>query len=160
MRKHKMFAALAVAACLLTGSLTASAADERLGTIVDGSLLTEETSVEDTVYPFARGTYLANGSGGLTIEGFRKVEVSGRTNAHQIVDKLNVSLILQRLEDDSWVPVYTYGPKSAYNAYTVSAAKTYSVAGGYYYRMLGIHSVVEDGTSESVSSCTNGIWVE
>lgn len=160
MRKHKMLAAIAAAACLLTGSLTVSAADERLGTIVDGSLLTDETSVETTVYSVARGIYLNNGSGGLTIEGSRKVEISGRTNAHQVVDKINVSLFLQRLEGDKWVPVYTYGPKSAYNAYTVSAAKTYSVAGGYYYRMAGGHSVVEDGNVESVSSCTNGIWVE
>lgn len=160
MRKHKMLAALAVAACLLTGSLTVSAADERLGTIVDGSLLTEETSVENIVYPFARGTYLANGSGGLTIEGSRTVAVVGRTNAHQVVDQLNVSLLLQRLKGDKWVSVYTYGPKSAYNTYKVSASKTYSVSGGYYYRLVGTHSVVEDGTSESIASCTNGIWVE
>lgn len=160
MRKHKMLAAIAAAACLLTGSLTVSAADDRLGTIVDGSLLTDETSVEDTVYPYAKGTYLNNGVGALTIEGFRKVAISGRTNAHQVVDKINISLFLQRLEGNSWVPVHAYGPKSAYNAYTVSASKTYSITGGYYYRMVGGHSVVEDGNVESISSCTDGIWVE
>lgn len=160
MRKCKMFAALAMAACLMTGSLSVSAADERLGTVVDGSLLTDASSAEAEANSYARGVYLSNGSGAITIEGSRSVSVSGRTNAHQVVDKLSVGFILQRLKGDSWVPVYTLGPKVAYNAYTVSTSKTYSVSGGYYYRVVGTHSVVEDGTSESVASCTNGIWVE
>lgn len=160
MRKCKMFAALAMAACLMTGSLSVSAADERLGTVVDGSLLTDASSAEAEANSYARGKFLSHGTGTISIMGSRSVGVSGRTNAYQVVDKLNVSLILQRLKGDNWVPVYTYGPKSAYNTYSVTASKTYSVTGGYYYRLVGTHSVVENGTSESVASCTDGIWVE
>lgn len=127
---------------------------------MDGSLLTEDTSAEATAYSRTRGVYLSYGTGGLTIEGSRSVGISGSTIAYQTVDRINVTLLLQRLSGSSWVTVSTLGPKSAYNTYKVSASNTYSVSGGYYYRVVGTHSIVESGSTEAVSSCTDGIWVE
>lgn len=146
--------------CMIFGMIQVSAADERLGTVVDGSLLTDESNVETIVYGRMRGTYLNCGTGGLTVKGFRTVNIAGSTNAHQVVDKINLSLLLQRLVGNSWVTVNTYGPISKYNTYTISGSATFSISGGYYYRVVGSHSVIENGTTEAVSSCSNGVWID
>ncbi len=159
-RRCKIIAIMLTLVCLFVCNIQVLAADERLGTIVDGSLLTEETGAETTAYPLARGTYLSSGSGAITIKGARSVAVSGGTSAYQKVDEIKVTLHLQRLVGNQWVTVNTLGPKTAYNAYTVSNSKTYSVTGGYYYRVSGSHIVNEDGRSEAVPSWTDGVWVD
>lgn len=160
MKKKIKVIAVMMLACMMLCSISASAADDRLGTIVDGSLLTEQTEVEAIGYPLARGAFLSSGLGGLTITGSRTVRVSGATDAYQYVDEIKVTLLLQRLVGSQWVTVNTLGPKTAYNAYTVSTAKTYSVSGGYYYRVVGSHVAIEGSTNEAISSCSNGVWVE
>lgn len=159
-RRYKTMLMMLTLICIFVCNIQVSAADERLGTIVDGSVLTEETDAETIVYPVARGTYLSSGSGGITIEGARKVRVSGGTSAYQTVDEIKVTLQLQRLVGNQWVTVNTLGPKTAYNTYTVSNAKTYSVSGGYYYRVYGSHVVIEGGRNEAVPSWTDGVWVD
>lgn len=158
-KKFKIIAALMMV-CMMLCSMSASAADERLGTIVDGSLLTEQTEVEATGYPLARGTYLGSGYGGLMITGSRTVKMSGGTDAYQSVDEIKVTLLLQRLVGSQWVTVSTLGPKTAYNTYTVSNVKSYSVSGGYYYRVYGTHVVNEGSVREAIGSCSDGVWVE
>ena len=158
-RRCKAIVALMLACCMLFGSIPAAAADELLGTVVDGSLLTDDTEVSYTT-PQARGTYLASGSGRLTLSAYRKLYMSGDTSSYQSVDKIKVTLYLQRLVNGSWVTVYTLGPKTAYNTYYVSAGNTYSVAGGYYYRVYGGHTVIEGSKSEAHTSYSNGFWVE
>lgn len=158
-RRSRIITVILFLTCMLLGSMHVSAADDRLGTIVDGSLLTDNLEAETTVYPLARGTYLSSGTGGLTIKGARSVRISGSTNAYQNVDEITVTLHLQRLEGNKWVNVTTLGPKTAYNTYTVSNANTYSVTGGYYYRVYGGHSVIEGGRNEAVPSYTDGVWV-
>lgn len=145
--------------CFAAGNLDVRAADELLGTVVDGSLLTDQAEAESTVYPKLRGTYLSGGSGHLTIAAYGKVTVSGSTSAYQAVDSIKLTLYLQRLQNGSWSHVATLGTKSASNAYYVSNSRTYSVAHGYYYRVYGGHTAVEGKTIESLTSATNGIWV-
>lgn len=159
-KKVRIMAVMLMVACMIFGTMQVSAADERLGTVVDGSLLTDETTVEATAYGRMRGAYLNYGTGNLTVKGFRSINMSGSTNAYQSVDRINLSLLLQRLVGNSWVTVNTIGPKSKYNTYTISGSGTYSVAGGYYYRVYGTHSIVEGSTSEATSSCTDGVWIE
>ena len=144
---------------LVLGSFSALATDELLGTVVDDSLLTEELEAEGIAYPKVRGAYLSSGSGHISIVGTRQVNVSGSTSAYQKVDKIKVTLYLQRLENGSWVHVTTLGPKTNTNANYVSNSKTYSVTGGYYYRVYGGHTVIENGASEAMTSFTNGIKV-
>lgn len=159
-RRCKAIVALMLACCMLFGSIPAAAADELLGTVVDGSLLTDDTEASYSVVPKARGKYLASGSGGLSLTAYRKLYMSGDTSSYQSVDKIKVTLHLQRLVNGSWVTVYTLGPKTAYNTYYVSNSNTYSVAGGYYYRVYGGHTVIENGASEAHTSYSNGFWVE
>ncbi len=145
--------------CLAMTALPVCAADELLGTVVDGSLLTDEDSAEVTVYPKARGSLLSYGTGGISIAGKRLVRIAGSTAAYKKVEKVKVSILLQRLEGKSWEHVLTMGPKIAYNTNIVSNSNTYSVTGGYYYRAYGLHTVINGSTSESTPSSSDGIWV-
>lgn len=156
----KRIMALTFVCCMLFGSIPAAAADELLGTVVDGSLLTDDTEVTYEILPKARGTYLASGSGDLTLTAYRKLYMSGDTSSYKSVDKIKVHLYLQRLENGNWVTVYTLGPKTAYDTYYVSAGQTYSVAGGHYYRVSGGHTIIKGSTTESQTSYSNGFWVE
>ena len=155
----KLVLPLLLLCCLFMSTLQVAAADELLGTVVDGSVLTNELEAESIVYPRQRGSYLSHGTGRITSAGTGSVTVTGSTSAYQTVDTIKVTLYLQRLESGSWVTIATLGPKSKYNANYVSNSKTYSVARGYYYRVTGGHTVIENGTSEAITSATNGIKV-
>lgn len=146
--------------CMLFGTCHVFAADELLGTVVDGSLLTDGTEAEYTITPKARGAFLSYGTGSLTQTGTRQLYMSGTTVAYQAVDKIKVTLHLQRLVNGTWVNVATLDTKTAYNDYYVSNSRYYSVSGGYYYRVYGGHSIIESGTSEALTSYSNGFWVD
>ncbi|MCD7833423.1 MAG: DUF6147 family protein [Lachnospiraceae bacterium] len=147
--------------CMICGTLHVSAADELLGTVVDGSLLTEETEVTTTVYPKARWSYLSDGTGTMTVTGTRTVRLSGSTTAWKSVDLIYVNMYLQRLVNGTWCTYYIGTRVTKYDAYFVSVTETgISVEGGYYYRAIGTHVINQDGTIESVSSYTNDIWID
>jgi hypothetical protein len=145
--------------CFIFGDLNVQAADELLGTVVDGSVLTDELEVESTVYPLMRGSYLSSGSGTLKIAGTGKVTIAGNTCAYQTVDEISVTLYLQQLKNGSWVHVTTLGPKKAYNTSYVSNSGTFTVTRGYYYRVTGAHVAIKGDTADALSSFTNALYV-
>ncbi len=159
-KKGRTIVATVLLLCMIFGTLHSYAADELLGTVVDGSLLTEETEVESIVYPKARYSYLASGTGSLKLTGTRTVLMVGATTALQSVDKIQVYTYLQRLKNGTWVNFYSGTPGIKYNAYYVSTSDTITVEGGYYYRTRGAHSAKEGSTTESMSSYTNGMWID
>ena len=159
-RRSKMIITLMMLCCMVFSSIPVLAADELLGTVVDGSLLTDDTEVSFTVTPKARGTYLSSGTGNLRLSAYRTLSLSGSTSCYQAVDKVKVTLYLQRLVNGSWTTVSTLGPKTAYNDYYVYNSNSYSVSGGYYYRVYGGHSAIEGSTSEALTSYSDGFWVE
>lgn len=159
-KRSKIIITLVVICCILFVSIPAYAADELLGTVVGGSLLTDDTEVSYTITPKARGIYLADGHGSLTLTAYRTLGMSGSTSCYQYVDEVNVKLYLQRLVNGTWTTVATLGPKTAYNDYYVSNSKSYSVAGGYYYRVYGGHGAIEGSKSEALTSYSDGFWVE
>lgn len=146
--------------CLVLGSITVNAADGRLGTIVDGSLLTEEGEVEGFTETFARGTYLASGNGRLTNKGNHVVNVFGSTSCNRTSNEVKVTLHLQRLTGNTWTNVYTLGPKTATNTVYVSNSNNYTITGGYYYRVKGSHSAKKGSTTEVTASYTDGLWID
>ena len=160
--KTKKFGVLLVFVLLVSlvfGSINTQAENDRIGEIVDGSLLTDDTTAEYTEYSRTRGIYLNFGTGKLSNLGGHQVSVSGSTVCHRTCDEVKVTLYLQRLEGNTWVNAKTLGAVTSYNTYTVSASQTYTVAGGYYYRVKGSHTAKESGTSETCSSYTNSIWI-
>lgn len=140
-------------------ALPVCAADELLGTVVDGSLLTDDSYAEGQTYLKQRGSILSHGSGSVSIEGTRKVGLYGSTTAHKTVDQVQVTMFLQRLESGSWEHYLTMGPKIKYNSNFVSNSNTYSVTGGYYYRAYGSHTAINGSTVESAASSSDGVWV-
>lgn len=151
---------VAVLFCCLFAMMTVNAADERLGTVVDGSLLTEGTEVEGFTERIARGTYLSYGIGRLSNNGNHNVNVSGNTSCNRTSDVVKVTLHLQRLVGNTWTTVYTLGPKTATNAVYVSNSKNYTITGGYYYRVKGSHSAKKGSTTEVTASYTDGLWIK
>ena len=162
MKNKKRWCMFLVVFALMLVSCQVYAADGRLGSIVDGSVLTDKTIVEGNTESGsgARGTYLASGSGKLVLNGGRSVNMSGDTSCNRVSDEVKVTLYLQRLVGTSWSTVYTLGPKTATNAYYVSNSKNYTVTGGYYYRVKGTHSAKKGTTTESTSSYTDGVWID
>ena len=162
MKKMKQLVlVMSLLTCFLFGTVHVTAANESLGKVVDGSVLTNKSKVESTVYPWARGSYLSSGAGRLEIVGSGQVKMSGDTFAYQTVDEIKVTLHLQRLKSDEsgWVHIATLGPKTAKKTNVVSYSSTYSVAHGYYYRVQGAHTVIQSGKAESMVSYTDGLWV-
>lgn len=156
---RKGILAMLLLGCLMFGTATVFAEEYQPGDIVDGSTLTHELQAEGIAYPKLRGTYFSNGTGSITLTGSRTVLITGSTTARQTVDSVKVTMNLQRLKNNNWTTVSIYGPTVKNNAYHVSTSRTCSVTGGYYYRMYGGHTVIENGAFESATSCTNGIWV-
>lgn len=159
-RKIKILLSVLLLLCVSISSISVLAADERVGEIVDGSLLTENSGSESIVNSALRGVFLSYGTGTISNPSGRTVSVDGRTVCYTTCDKVKVTLHLQKLVGNSWSTIATVGPKTATNAYTVSASNSYTVTGGYYYRVKGAHTAIDDGSTETVTSFTDGIWIE
>lgn len=145
--------------CMTLGTMQVSAADDRLGTVIDGSLLTNATSAESISTPLTRGSILNNGTGGITVVSGRTINAGGTTTAYRTVDRISVNLFVQKLTGSTWVNAVTVPSKTLYNAYHVSQSKNYTVSGGYYYRVRGNHIAVDGDIYESTTSATDGIWI-
>ena len=158
-KKARILLATFMMLCLVISGMPVSAADSRIGEIVDGSVLTNETEAEYGEYSRARGTYLASGIGRIANLGGRQVRISGSTNCYRTSDEVRVSLTLQRLEGGSWVSTGLTATGTSYNSFEVSAGDTFSVSGGYYYRVYGSHTAKKGSTTETCTSYSNGIWV-
>ena len=160
-RKIKCLIMLVVCMCVVLTSFQASAAD--IGDIWEGmesELLENALETEDVWINMARrGTYLKAGRAKISNEGNRVVKISGGTDAHQVCDRVVATIYLDRYENGTWVPV-TSVSATATDAYTANCSKNVSVAGGYYYRARGYHTVHEGNTSESAPSLSNGIWID
>lgn len=157
-KRAKLLAAVLIGLSL--GTLQVSAADDRLGTVVDGSLLTNETSAECRVSSLARGSILSDGTGRITITGARTINAGGTTTAYRTVDRVEVRLFVQELSGNTWVNSITVPSKTLYNAYHVSQSKNYTVSGGKYYRVKGAHIAVDGDIYESTASATDGLWID
>lgn len=157
-RIRLLFTPIILLICITVGTLFVSAQESE--TLVDDSKLTHDLQAEGIAYPKLRGTYLDHGAGRITVTGYRQVMITGDTIARQSVDSVKVTIHLQRLEGGNWVTIASYGPTTRHNTYYVSVNRTYSVAGGYYYRMRGSHTVIEGDAFESAVSSTNGIWID
>lgn len=160
MRRSKLFLFLMLICCFCIGAVTASAADDRLGMVVDGSRLTDSSYAEGDLQSVTRGTYLGYGSGRLSINGPGSVHVSGYTSCNRVSDQVKVTLHLQYLKNGSWATLHTLGPKVVHNGSYASNSRDYIVPGGKYYRVYGTHIAIKGDVVESVASYTDGFWVD
>lgn len=159
-RKIKILLSVLFLLCTLMCSMNVLAADDRLGEVVDGSLLTDDSESEGITQSLLRGAFLNYGSGAISNPSGKKVSISGQTVCYRTCDKVKVTLHLQRLVGNTWSTLYTLGTKTATNTYFVSNSNSYTVTGGYYYRVYGSHIAFDGDDSEATASFTNGIWIE
>ena len=153
--------------CVGLISTTAFAAEDN---IIEGSMLTHESSAQDTKLFFNMnpsmdpsislyGDYLASGTVSITDKGNGVVYVSGITNCLSVCDSVRVNVYLQRLVNGSWQTVASRSHTSNNTPYT-SYGISLAVRKGYYYRVTGSHSVTHNGRTESTSTATDAIYID
>lgn len=132
---------------------------DELGTVVDGSLLTDLLEVKADSRDLLRGNYLSYGTSGLVNHEDGTVTAGGSTVAHVVCDKVYLTLTLQQKVGDDWYDYRTW-KRTKTEASSLSKEYTVEVPSGFFYRVQGVHLVEENGdNSESQVTLTNGVWV-
>lgn len=139
------------------------------GLVVDGSMLTSNLEAKDTkplvpVNPFDQGIfpygdYLSNGTAQISNQGGGTIYISGGTYCYETCNSVQVNLFLERYSNGSWGNV-TSSHKTVNDAYVATDGFFYAVKKGYYYRVRGGHVATKNGTTESTTTCTDGIYID
>lgn len=163
MRKKSLAVVLSLMCCLCLAGTKSEAAELKTqgpmdGIMVDGSMLTSELESEGLWNKLSRGAYLASGASQIVNKGNNTIYMSGTTNCHKTVDRVKAIIYLQRLQNGSWVSVASE-VYTAEDAYTISGGATAWVAGGYYYRVRGVHTAAKGEVLESGNSQTDGLYI-
>lgn len=159
---RKRILSFILALCMIIGmcmTAYASESEPELGDIVDGSLLTNETSSEITIYNRARGNILDRGVARVSEIGSGRINAYGAVMAAVNCDTLRLVINIQRLEGGSWVNIKTY-TDTASNTSLLTKSYNYSVAKGYYYRVRAGCVAIKAGTTETQIPITDGIWID
>lgn len=131
----------------------------KIGDVVDGSLLTNDSESEVTIINPARGNILNQGTTRLTNKGNGVVNVYGAVFGSVVCDKLILDMTLQRLQNGTWIDVQ-YFSDTAYNQGYLTNSYNVSVTKGYYYRVKAACVAQKGSTSESKMPITNGLWID
>ena len=137
-----------------------------------------QASAKETVYPktlhtyaatadFAsdewtvaqRGAYLLDGTSSIARESSSMISISGCTNATRVCDEVELTLYVERSKSyATGYSTYKYYSYSADDVYTLAKEiANIPIVRGYYYRVVGVHSVTEGSTMETTNSVTNPI---
>jgi hypothetical protein len=104
--------------------------------------------------------YIQSGSSAIETTTSGTVIVSGDTKAYSIVDEITVSLSVQYWDGGQWVDFSHVADFSKKEASYVDGNEEVIVSSGYYYRTKGIHTVYQDGTTETLTSYSNYVYVD
>ena len=106
-----------------------------------------------------RGAYLGSGTSSIARAGSTTINISGATNATRTCDKIKLILYVERSTSYSTgystYKSYSYTSEDVYSL--VKGISNISVERGYYYRVKGVHSVTENGITETTDSVTDPI---
>lgn len=149
-----------LSAALLIGCFGANAfAEEVSYPMVTHNRTSTEDSASDDWSVCQRGTYLGSGTCSMVKEDASHINISGGTTATRVCDEVTLILYVERSKN------YSTG-YSTYKTYEFTEKEVYQVAReisnisvekGYYYRVAGVHSVLEGGTRETTDSVTDPI---
>lgn len=125
--------------------------------VLDGSELTYDDEAVGTDTKITRGDDLLAGYSKIVRLGPEKIYAGGTTLATQEVEKVMISVIIERAQegDTEW-SFYDSWQKKSYNVDRVGSNRMMEVEGGYYYRVRCTHSANDDVSS----SFTDGVYVE
>lgn len=118
---------------------------------------TEDEAMSDEWYVVQKGAYLLSGSCEIIRSSGTSITIAGVTNAVQDCDKVQLKLYVERsTSKTSGYTTYKSYSYSANNAHQITKeVANIPVVRGYYYRIRGVHSVVEGSTTETTSSLSN-----
>lgn len=112
---------------------------------------------EDTSYSLLRGNNLNYGTVKISKLSANEINIYGVTQCHQECDELWLNLYLEQKVDGSYGTYKSWKLKD-YNDTSLSTSLNVIVPSGHYYRVRGYHAA-KDGTKESTTTLTQGIWV-
>ena len=157
----KRLFSLVLSIALLLGCFQMNAfAEETTYPKVSHTYTTTEDFASDDWQVDLRGAYLGNGTSSIAKPDSTHANISGCTNATRTIDTVRLTLYLERSK--SYATGY-----GTYKTYSYSANNVYQLAkgisnipvdGGYYYRVLAVHSVTHNGTTECTDSVTDPIY--
>lgn len=153
----KRFLCMILSAAMLIGCFGANAyAEEVTYPMVTHSYTATEDSATDSWSACQRGTYLGSGTSSITKEDSTHINISGCTTATRVCPEVSLILYVERSKSYST----GYG---TYKQYEFTEENVYQVAReisniyverGYYYRVTGVHSVL-NGIRETTNSVTD-----
>lgn len=120
------------------------------------SELTDNLSAEGIYIPKARDSIIQRGYINIESLGNGKLKVRGSTTTHIVVDKVSVTITLQRQVGGVWKNVTSWTASKS-NDYFVSKGLYYYTTKGYKYRLLGKHYAKKGSTTRKASTDTIGI---
>lgn len=156
--KKRILSALCVALLFFSipffTAVPAQAADSP---VLDGSKLTQDKESVGCNNKTTKGADLLAGYSKIVVLGPEKIYGGGTTIADHEVDRIMVSVIVERAQegDTEWT-YYDSWQKKNENTDRVGSNRMLEVEGGYYYRVRCIHSAGDDMSS----SFTDGVYVE
>lgn len=157
--KKRIVAALGSIVLVLALSLSTWVGAEASGTVpmLDGSYLTREQESIGTAIAITRGADLQTGYSKIVRLGPGVIYAGGTTIAQRTVGSVQVTVMIERTlgEDYDW-EYYTHWHAENTNADSVNSNRRLEVEGGYYYRVVCIHSAGNDMSD----SATDGIFIE
>ena len=117
----------------------------------------EEMGAYNIKYNRSVGENLNYGSGNIRVWSGKEINITGITQGCHTCKKVYLKLYLEQKYKGSY---YTYRSwdLSREDADNITRSMNIIVPKGHYYRVRGYHAV-ENGTFESISSLTNGVWV-
>lgn len=161
-RKGSIWVVLTLIVTLLFTSVPVSAAGlDSAGAVVDGSRLTTESVVQDQASVLTRGNILADGTVQLVNLGDRVLGIAGTTNCHKVCDQVICNLYLEQLNEETGI-WNSYESWNSYDTgvYAHTVYYEYKVEGGHWYRLGGGHIAIKGTTVETITTMTDGIWIE
>lgn len=147
---------------LLTGALAEDEEvdpTEYLGSILNGSLLTDELEAENTIQPLARTSLLYAGTVKIVNYGDGIIGIGGNTLCLKTCDNVQFHFYLERsrgVEDFYSYKSFCY---TTQNANMLAKSLKCVVPKGYYYRLRGYHYAEKNGMKENLGSVTDGIYI-
>ena len=99
----------------------------------------------------------ATGSCSMTHVG-KSVTFSGRTSSTDDEDIIRVTITLQEKRGSTWYGISSK-TKTEHDSDFVSTSKTYTVTGGYYYRVYATHYAKTGDVESTANSWTTSVWI-
>ncbi len=122
----------------------------------------QESEASDTWYSISRGVYLMTGLSKVAEGKTGHAVCDGYTMAKFDCDRVYVRIYLDQSDDgETMWHTLDYWTDIAENASVATTESgQYKIDRGKYYRVKGVHSVTQDGYTETTTTCTDALHID